>query len=116
LQKYGSLECVYEHLDEIPEKQAQKLAEGAEAASLAKKLAQIVLDAPIKLDLKKAEIEKLDKKELADFFREHNFRSLLERLVKEERVEQREAVSIKISEEKQKKLEKEEKNEQLGFL
>jgi DNA polymerase-1 len=110
LQKYGSLEAIYEHLDEIPEKLSQKLAEGAEAAGLAKKLAQIVLDAPIKLDLKKAAVEKIDKKGLADFFREHGFRSLLERLGKIEKTEERESKEIK------KKQKKKTNNDQLGFL
>ncbi|MCL4354228.1 hypothetical protein M1349_02020 [Patescibacteria group bacterium] len=112
LQKYGSLEAVYDHLDEIPPKLAEKLAEGAEAAGLAKKLAQIVLDAPIRLDLKKAEISKLNKKGLADFFKEHGFKSLLDRLEKGERAEE------KLKEEKRVEVKKEEekKNEQLGLL
>ena len=90
LQKYGNLENVYKHLGEIPEKQAQKLAEGAEAAGLAKKLAQIVLDAPIKLDLNKAATEKIDKQGLINFFREYGFKSLLERLNKESITKERE--------------------------
>ncbi|MBU2632342.1 hypothetical protein KKG52_01380 [Patescibacteria group bacterium] len=116
LQKYGNLENVYKNLGEISQGQAQKLAEGAEAAGIAKKLAQIVLDAPIKLDLKKAKVNKIDKKELTEFFREHGFRSLLERLEKEDRVEQREAASAKASEEKDKKQEEKDKNKQLGLL
>lgn len=118
LQKYGSLEAVYDHLDEIPQKQAQKLAEGAEAAGLAKKLAQIVLDAPIKVDLKKTAVEKIDKKGLADFFREHGFRTLGERLDKEERTIEREAKSKNPPSHKASEGQgiEEKKNEQLGLL
>lgn len=112
LQKYGSLECIYEHLDEIPQKLAQKLAEGAEAAGLAKKLAQIVLDAPVSLDLRKASLENLNKEGLRQFFREHGFKSLLERLEKEERTDQKLEHSKKIEDKKR----EEKKNEQLGLL
>ncbi|HZJ18450.1 MAG TPA: 5'-3' exonuclease H3TH domain-containing protein, partial [Patescibacteria group bacterium] len=84
LQKYKNLEEVYKHIDEIPKNLAQKLAEGAEAAGLAKKLATIVLDAPVRLDIKKASIENLSKEDLKKFFSENGFRSLLERLEKVE--------------------------------
>ena len=113
LQKYKSLEAIYEHLDEIPEKLSQKLAEGVEAAGLAKKLATIVLDAPVKLDLKKAAIEELNKENLKKFFSDYGFRSLLERLGKVEKTEERESKQLKKEEAKK---EKKVDSDQLGFL
>jgi DNA polymerase I len=108
LQKYGSLEAVYDHLDDIPQKLAQKLAEGAEAAGLAKKLATIVLEAPIKLDLEKAKTTNINKEKLKEFFTEHGFKSLMERVEKDE-------ISEKKLDESRKKEEKKDSG-QLGLL
>lgn len=112
LQKYGSLECVYEHLGELPERLAQKLAEGAESAGLAKKLAAIVLDAPVRLNLKKADVNKIDQKALKEFFKDHGFRSLLERLEKGEKIDHK----LEESKKNEEKKEEDKKNEQLGLL
>ena len=80
---YGSLEEIYKNLEEIKKKNpnlALKLAQGAESAGLAQKLAGIVLDAPIRLDIKKASIEKLDKEGMKKEFEKFGFKSLLKRL------------------------------------
>ncbi|MDP2637574.1 MAG: 5'-3' exonuclease H3TH domain-containing protein [Candidatus Levybacteria bacterium] len=83
INEYGSLEEIYKNLEKIKAKNpnlALKLAEGAEAAGLAQKLAGIVLDTPIKLDIKKAGIEHFDKEGLKKEFERFNFKSLLGRL------------------------------------
>ncbi len=82
INEYGSLEGIYKNLEKIKSKNpnlALKLAEGAEAAGLAQKLAGIVLDAPIKLDIKKAGIDKFDKEGLKEEFERFGFKSLLKR-------------------------------------
>jgi hypothetical protein len=56
------------------------LAGGAEAAGLAQKLAGVVLDAPITLDIKKADIKYFSKEGLIKEFEKFNFKSLLKRL------------------------------------
>ncbi len=83
INKYGSLEKIYKNLEEIKKKNpnlALKLAEGAEAAGLAQKLAGIVLDAPINLDIEKAGIKYFDKENLKKEFEKFGFKSLLKRL------------------------------------
>ncbi len=83
INEYGSLEKIYKNLEKIKSKNpnlALKLAEGAESAGLAQKLAGIVLDAPITLDIKKAGIEKFDQEGLKKEFERFGFKSLLARL------------------------------------
>ena len=49
LREYGSVEGVYEHLDEIEGIVGNKLAEGKESALMSYTLAKIMTDAPVKL-------------------------------------------------------------------
>jgi len=83
LNKYNTLEGIYEHLGELSPQVQEKLANDAEQAALAKKLATIVLDAPIKFEEADAEIGKIDKEALKKVFEKLNFKSLLNRLAKE---------------------------------
>ncbi len=83
INEYGNLEEIYKSLEKIKAKNpnlALKLAEGAEGAGLAQKLAGIVLDAPIRLDIKKAGIDKFDKEGLKKEFERFGFKSLLKRI------------------------------------
>ncbi len=49
LNDYGTLDGIYEHIDEIGGSVAKKLAEGRESAYMSLKLAKIMFDAPVKL-------------------------------------------------------------------
>jgi DNA polymerase-1 len=80
VQKYGSLDGVYEHLDEIPGKLGERLRDNKELAYLSYKLSVIVLDAPIKLELDGAEVGRYDKQAVGELFRRLNFKSLLAKL------------------------------------
>jgi DNA polymerase-1 len=80
---YGSLEEIYKNLEKIKKKNpnlALKLANDAEAAGLAQKLAGVVLDAPVTLDIEKSSISKFDKQGLKKEFEKFGFKSLLKRL------------------------------------
>jgi DNA polymerase-1 len=83
LAKYQTLEGLYEHLAELSPQIQEKLAQDAEQAALAKKLATIVVDAPVRLEEAQAELGKIDKKELKMVFEKFGFKSLLGRLEKE---------------------------------
>lgn len=89
IRKYASVEEIYKNLDEIKktnEALAMKLAQGAEAAGLAKQLATIVRDAPINLKLEDAKISNFDMEKLKKDFEKLGFNSLLKRIFgKEER-------------------------------
>jgi len=85
LKEYESLDEIYKNLEEIRAKNpnlALKLAEGAEAAGLAQKLAGIVTDAPITLDIAKASTKLFDKEGLKKEFEKFGFKSLLKRVRK----------------------------------
>ncbi len=104
--EYETLDGIYKHLDDIKKKNealAVKLAEGAEAAGLAKKLATIVTDAPISLDIKKCSCSDFDTKSLLASFEDLGFKSLVKR------VQNNGAV-------KEIKEEKKPENPQLGLL
>ena len=51
LQQYGDLETIYEHLDELKTRARNRLVEGREMAFLSRRLATIMRDLPIQLDL-----------------------------------------------------------------
>lgn len=80
LQKYQTLEGIYEHLAEISPQLQAKLANDAEQAALAKKLATILLDAPLQFKKEDYRLENIDFSSLASVFEKLNFNSLLKRL------------------------------------
>jgi len=80
LQKYRSLEEVYEHLDEVQSRFRNKLDAGRDAAFLSRHLATIVRDAPVELDLDACRVRPIDHEQTMDLFRELEFRTLARRL------------------------------------
>lgn len=106
--KFGSLEGIYSNLGEINPKTAQKLATDAEQSALAKKLAQIELNAPIHLKFEECSLTKLDRKALLEAFEDLSFNSLISRF----KLDQKPKVENKSS--KQKK--EEELKDQLNLL
>ncbi|MBI5670465.1 MAG: DNA polymerase I [Chloroflexi bacterium] len=86
IQTYGSIENLYDHLDEMKGSQAQKLAAGRESAFLSKTLATIRRDAPVALDLKNCVAHDYDATKVDELFRELEFNSLRNRLPKTEQL------------------------------
>lgn len=80
LQKYGTFENLFEHLGELSERQSLMLATDAEQASLAKKLAAIICDAPISLHKEQCEVKNLHVEDLREAFRKYEFNTLLKKL------------------------------------
>ncbi|MEK7571483.1 MAG: 5'-3' exonuclease H3TH domain-containing protein [Patescibacteria group bacterium] len=80
LQEFKTFENLYEKIGELPEKIGLKLATDAEQSALAKKLAQIITDAPIQFDLADCACADFDIAALRKTFKEHEFNSLLKRL------------------------------------
>ncbi len=81
LGQYETLDGIYEHLDEIKGAQHKKLSEGKENAYLSYKLALIVRDAPITLDIEACLTQDFDRNKVLELFRELEFRSLTGRLM-----------------------------------
>jgi DNA polymerase I len=80
LEKYGTLENIYTYLDEISEGVRNKLEKGRDSALLSQKLAQIVTDLDIQLDMDSAQTNRIDPKRVEPLFRDLQFRSLFNRL------------------------------------
>jgi len=85
IKRYGTIEEIYERLEEIePARVRNALAEGKEQAFLSKRLATIVIDVPITLDLEKCRTSHYERARVMEVFRELGFRSLVDRLPKSE--------------------------------
>lgn len=80
LEKYGSVEGVYEHLDETKGAVKEKLERDRLMAIKSKQLATIFREVPVSLDLDKARTREFDRQKLVDLFRELNFFSLVKRI------------------------------------
>lgn len=80
LQEYDSLENVYNNLDKIPERY-RKLLESSKAIALqSRRLATIITDMPINLDLAKAELHEYNQQEVLTLFNKLGFNSLIKKL------------------------------------
>ncbi len=82
LQKYETLDGIYENIGEIEKRWQTKLAANKENAYLSRDLAQIKTDLEIKLDLEHAKAHELDISSIESFFKELEFRTLLKALEK----------------------------------
>jgi DNA polymerase-1 len=82
LSEYKNIDRIYQNLEKLPESQARKLTEGVEMAELSRKLARIVTDAPVKLDLKKAQFVLTDeeKEKAIKEFKILGFKSLIAKI------------------------------------
>jgi len=81
LQQYGSLQGIYDHIEDItPSKLQNTLREYRTQSFQSKELSTIVKDVPIKLDLKTCQVSHYDRNEVVRLFQELEFIKLLPRL------------------------------------
>ena len=80
LQQFGSLDAIYDHLDEVKGKLRDRLAEHRESAFLSREVGRIVIDLPVELALESARTGRYDRRAIAQRFRELEFRTLIDRL------------------------------------
>lgn len=81
IQQYGSLQGVYDHIDDIaPSKLQDTLREYRTQAFRNRDLSAIVKDVPIKLDLETCQVSHYDRNQVAKLFQELQFNKLLSRL------------------------------------
>ncbi len=84
LQRYGSVEGIYAHLDEVESTRFRNaLEQGRESAFLSKFLAAIVTDVPLELDWEACRVSEFDRDKVMELFRELEFRALVDRLPSE---------------------------------
>lgn len=81
LEKYGTLEGIYAHLDELKGAVRKRLEEGRESAFLSKELVTIDQHVPgIALDLEACRTRDFDREPVFELFRELQFTSLVDRI------------------------------------
>lgn len=81
LNKYETLDAIYENVDKIKGAMGKKVAAGKDNAYLSQKLARIVTDAPITLDIEACRTQDFDGAPVLDMFRALEFRTLTNMLV-----------------------------------
>ena len=87
IQDYGTIENLYDHIDEVKGKTKDKLLEGKDSALFSKEIATIYKDVPIDKDLDKIKYNGATSK-LVPLMKEYEFFSLLKKLdIKEEKEE-----------------------------
>ncbi len=78
IQKYGSIENLYDHIDDMKKsKRKENLIKDKDKAFLAKKLATIDRNAPVTIGLKDVKRKPVDYKKLRQFYEQMNFRKFL---------------------------------------
>lgn len=78
---YGSLEGLLENTDDLKGKQKENVINFGEQGLLSKKLATIVIDAPVEIDFDKMIIDNWNEGALLDLFSEMEFRTLAKRVL-----------------------------------
>jgi DNA polymerase I len=82
LDRFGTVEQLYQHLEELPARQRDQLAPYAEQVARSKRLATIVCDLDVQLDLARARMNGLDLGGGVEVLRTLGFSSLVDRLPK----------------------------------
>ncbi len=83
LKQYGSIENILKHTDELKGKQKELFEKFSDQALLSKKLATIITDVPVALDLKELEYSGPNAEILRPIFQELEFKTILSRVFNE---------------------------------
>ena len=91
IQKYGSIEHLYEELDagraeDVKGKTREKIVDNKELAFLSKKLGTIILDAPIGFTVEDLKVKEWNNEEVLSIFKELRFNRYIERFGLENQV------------------------------
>jgi DNA polymerase-1 len=77
---FGSIDGIYQNIDQLKGKQKENLIEFEEQVRLSRKLATIILDVPIEFNTKNLTRDEVNKEALTSLFEELEFRTLIQRL------------------------------------
>ena len=86
MEEYETLDQIYDNIEVIPSRYQTKLVDGKESAYLSQKLATIVNDLGVEIDLEQAKPDQFDPLKVRDLFRTLEFGSLLNRLSTVEKI------------------------------
>lgn len=82
LQTYGSLEGLYEHVDDLKGKQKERIVENKDAAFASRKVATIIRDLDFPLDLEGCSFPSFDVEKVTEAFQSVRFNAHLNRVLK----------------------------------
>ena len=99
LNQYGTIENLKEHMYELKGKMGEKVRTNIELGLLSKKIATIITDAPVELDLDAWKYEGQEyNDDLAEFYRRYDMNSLLKRMSLSTETKQSKPLEYKIVE------------------
>ncbi|HNE50226.1 MAG TPA: DNA polymerase I [Chitinophagales bacterium] len=84
IRQFGSIENIYDNIDQVKGAMKEKLLENKEMAFISKKLATIITDAPIEWEADKFALQAFDTEKLTELFSNLEFRTLGKRILGEE--------------------------------
>ena len=82
IKEYGSIENLYENLDDIKGKLKEKISSNKELGLLSKKLATIITDVPIEYSIEELKISNSNSEKILSIFNELEFKRLKENYLK----------------------------------
>ena len=85
LQDYGSLDGIYEHVNELSDKLKEKLLTDKDNAYMSYHLATIIKDVPLDIDINDAKVLEKDNENLIKLYEDLEFYSFLKNMKKEEK-------------------------------
>jgi len=80
LEKFGTLDAIYQNIDQVENRWKGKFEANKEAAYMSRDLARIVVDLKMEIDLERARVKPFDPTALGEFFKEMEFKTLLAKL------------------------------------
>jgi len=96
IRQFGDIDNIYKNLDKISSKKIREiLKKEKEKVYLSKKLATIIIDAAIKIDIKKMKFNGFDKK-LKNFLEKYQINSLIKRIFEEDKKEKKQQEEVRI--------------------
>ena len=93
--KYGSVEEVIAHADELKGKQQENVRKFADQGLLSKHLATIMLDAPVEFNAEELELNEPDVPALLELFDELEFRTFKQRFIRDYNVVRSEVLGVR---------------------
>ncbi|MEI3292533.1 MAG: DNA polymerase [Thomasclavelia ramosa] len=97
LKEYHTVENLNDHLDDLKGKMGEKIRDNIDQGLLSKRIATIIKDVPMEIDLEEYRYQGHDYNELAEFYRRYSMNSLLKRMsLNNEEVQAEKAVDVKI--------------------
>lgn len=95
ISKYGSMEGIFENVEDLKGKQKENVIAFKEQGLMSKKLATIIIDIDLEFDETKLLLKELDREKIKNIFTELEFRNLSKRVLGEDLVIEKKAVPVK---------------------